>query len=56
MFGLTGIIVGLVLVILGAIFALVLPGPDRYQSDDFTTMFIFTGIIMALIGIVLIFW
>jgi hypothetical protein len=56
MFGLTGIIAGLVLVILGAILALVLPGPDRYQGDDFTTVFIFTGIIMVIIGIIMIFW
>jgi len=56
MFGLTGIVMGIVLVILGALLAIVVPGPDRYQSDEFTTVFIFTGIIMALIGIIMIFW
>jgi len=56
MFGLTGIIVGIVLVILGGVLAIVVPGPDKYQGDSFTTVFIFTGIIMAIIGIILIFW
>jgi len=56
MFGFTGVIVGIILVILGALLAIVIPGPDRYQTDDFTTVFIFTGIIMVLIGIIMIFW
>jgi hypothetical protein len=56
MFGLTGIIAGIILVILGGALALIGPGPDRYQGGDFTIVFIFTGIIMVLVGIILMFW
>lgn len=56
MFGFAGIIVGIILVILGGVIALIGPGPERYQGGDFGIVFIFTGIIMALVGIILMFW
>jgi hypothetical protein len=56
MFGLTGIIIGIILVVLGGALALIGPGPERYQGSDFGIVFVFTGIIMVLVGIILMFW
>ncbi len=56
MFGIAGIIIGIILVILGGMVALIGPGPERYQSSEFGIAFVFTGIIMVLVGIIMIFW
>ena len=56
MFGLTGIIAGIVLVLLGGFFLFMLSSPAEYQPAEFSTVFVFTGIILAIVGVLLIFW
>ena len=56
MFGLTGIIAGIVLVLLGGFFLFMLSSPGEYQPSEFSTVFVLAGIIMAILGVLLIFW
>lgn len=61
MFGIAGIIVGIILIVLGGIVSFFMVGIQDYQGthwggDEFSIGAIFIGFIMIVIGVVLVFW
>ena len=60
MFGITGIIIGIILILLGGFFVFYLPGASSgklptYQPQEFSVSFIVMGVFMIIIGAVLTF-
>ncbi|UCD07026.1 MAG: hypothetical protein JSW41_04295 [Candidatus Aenigmatarchaeota archaeon] len=60
MFGITGAIIGIILIILGILFVVFLPGISNpklptYQPHEFGVTFIVMGVIFIIIGAILIF-
>ncbi len=55
MFGIAGIVAGIVLIVLGFLAAFVLPGPDSYQPGSFSVVFVLAGMFMMVMGALLIF-
>lgn len=60
MFGIAGVIAGIILILLGAFFAFFLPSASggkltTYQPQEFSVTFIVTGIVFIIIGALLIF-
>jgi len=60
MFGITGAIIGIILIILGIFFVFFLTGTSHaklptYQPQEFSVTFIVMGIIFIIIGAILIF-
>ncbi len=55
MFGLWGLIGGIVLIILGGVMIFVFPSTGEYQTDDFATVGIVIGFVLAISGALLMF-
>jgi hypothetical protein len=60
MFGITGAVIGIILIIIGIFFVFFLPGTSggkltTYQPQEFSVSFIVMGIIFIIIGAILIF-
>ena len=55
MFGLSGIIGGLILIIIGGLMVFLFPGSSNYQPKDMSMFVVIVGFIMIIIGGILIF-
>jgi hypothetical protein len=55
MFGMGGIVAGLILILIGGALVFVFPGPREYQPTTFTMTGIVTGFVMIILGAILIF-
>ncbi len=55
MFGMKGIIGGIVLIIIGIFFVFIFPGASSYQPEKFSIVAILLGLILIITGVILIF-
>jgi hypothetical protein len=55
MFGLTGLIAGIILIIIGAAMVFFFPGPGEYQPESFTLVVVVGGFVMIVLGAIMIF-
>ena len=55
MFGIFGIIGGILLILAGIVLFFIMPGPGSYQPDSFAVVFIVLGIVFMIFGALLVF-
>jgi hypothetical protein len=55
MFGIFGIVGGIVLILAGIFLFFLMPGPESYQPDSFSIVIIVLGILCMIFGALLIF-
>ena len=55
MFGIAGVIAGVVLILLGGLIMFLFPGSDKYQPDDFSVVMVVVAIVMIILGGILVF-
>ena len=55
MFGIFGIVGGVLLILAGIFLFFLMPGPGSYQPESFSTVFVVIGILCMVFGALLIF-
>ena len=55
MFGFTGVIAGIILILIGGILIFLFPSATDYQPDEFGIVIVVVGFIMIILGAILIF-
>jgi hypothetical protein len=55
MFGIFGIVGGIVLILAGVFLFFLMPGPESYQPSSFSIVFVVLGILCMIFGAILIF-
>ena len=55
MFGILGIVGGIVLILLGILLFFLMPGPASYQPGSFSTVIVLLGILCMIFGAILVF-
>jgi hypothetical protein len=55
MFGFTGVIAGIILIVVGGLFVFFFPSASEYQPEQFGIVIVIAGFVMIILGAIMVF-